>query len=128
MSREVGPYKLVKRIKDFTMATSIIGAWQKFQAINRSKENDRIMFNKTARTLLCFVLLVALPYGLPGLNRYRLLPSIKFAVTRNPDQEAILQIENHEEINGNSKALKLVARPGEIEDPLCTALEKFFAA
>jgi lysophospholipase L1-like esterase len=110
------------------MATRIIGTWQKFQALNRRKENERVIFNKTSRALLGFVMLVALPYALPGLQRFRLLPALTPGATKTLEQETPQQLEGVTESASDAKVLNVEVKPREIEDPSGKALDSFFAA
>jgi lysophospholipase L1-like esterase len=110
------------------MATKIIGISRSLQGLQESLENERVIFSKTSRTLLCFVLLVALPYALPGLSRFRLLPVMKSAAPNSDSQQAGAQAENLNEIAVDSGLLKLEAKPGEIEDPSGKALRNLFTS
>lgn len=110
------------------MATRIIGTLRSFQTVKESRKNDYVIFGKTSRTIFCFVLLVALPYAIPGLNRFRLLPALNHSAPQTGSQEVTAQVENVSEIVTASGTLKLETKPGEIEDPSRKALGKFFAA
>src|SRR5262249_50760890 len=92
---------------------------------------------KTARTLMLFVVLALLPYGLPAFSRYRVLVP---ASLRNliglraglaSDAPPIVQdgLSQPAQANDEVKASAVqAARPGEIEDPSGRALDAFFAA
>src|SRR5689334_4708718 len=110
------------------MATRILGTLRSFQTVKESRKNDHVIFAKTSRTIFCFVLLVSLPYVLPGLHRFRLLPVLNHSTSQTASLEASTQIENVSEIVTTSGTLKLETKPGEIEDPSGKALGNFFAA
>ncbi|MBI3652154.1 MAG: hypothetical protein HY231_14130 [Acidobacteria bacterium] len=106
------------------MTTRMIGSGQKIQRLTRQQKTSRVVFNKTSQTLLSFVLLVALPYALPGLRRFRLWPALPFGASPKANQETGEDGENPNENPANSS----VVQPGEIEDPGGKALNHFFAA
>ncbi len=110
------------------MATRIIETLRSFQAIKKKQGNDRVIFNKTSRTLLCFALLGVLPYASPRLIRYRLLPSLHFIAPKHENQNTLVQVENANENGTNSDVLKLEMKVGEIEDSTGRALDYFFAS
>jgi len=92
---------------------------------------------KTARTLMLFVALALLPYGLPGLSRYRVLvPNALInliGVRAGLASDAPLAAQDGSpqpaQANDEVKASAVrAARPGEIEDPSGRALNAFFAA
>ena len=96
---------------------------------------DSPLGGKTARTLLLFVALALLPYGLPAMRRYRVLvpaPIISVFGTRvglasevqSAAQDRPVDLAREEE-----KAVPVAAPvPGEIEDPSGHALDGFFGA
>jgi lysophospholipase L1-like esterase len=108
------------------MATRIISTLRSFQAVKESRKNDRVIFSKTSQTIFCFVLLVALPYAIPSLSRFRLLPGLSHNASNAEAQEVSAQIENINEIATTSGGVKLETKPGEIEDPSGKALRNFF--
>jgi lysophospholipase L1-like esterase len=110
------------------MATRFIGTVRSFQAGKDTPKKDRVIFSKTSRTLFCFVLLVALPYALPGLSRFRLLPALNPVVSKSASQETAAQSEYVDELVTTSDVLKPQAKPGEIEDPSGKAMHSFFAS
>jgi lysophospholipase L1-like esterase len=110
------------------MATRIIGTLRSFQTVKESQKSDRVIFSKTSRTLLCFILLVALPYVLPGLSRFRVLPAFNHPTSKTEPQETGSLVETVSEIATSAGILKLETKPGEIEDPSGKALHGFFAS
>jgi lysophospholipase L1-like esterase len=127
-AEEANQLPIDERIGDRHMATRSILTWPKFQAKNRQREDDYVIFNKTARTLLFFALFVTLPYGLPGLNRYRLLPFFKFGRTNSVEQGIPSQSQDVDAREGRAGVANGNRKPGEIEDPTGNALDSFFAA
>jgi lysophospholipase L1-like esterase len=110
------------------MARRIIGTFRSIQAVRERRRNDRVIFNKTSRTLLCFALLAVMPYASPRLSHFRLLPSLTFTAPKNENQNTLAQAENANESATNSEVLKLGTKAGEIEDPTGKVLHSFFAA
>lgn len=90
---------------------------------------------KTARTLVLFIALALLPYGLPALSRYRVLvPAalINLIGVRAGLASAAAGDASDNPIQQATEAIKAgavqAAKPGEIEDPSGRALDAFFAA
>jgi lysophospholipase L1-like esterase len=103
-------------------------------------ETDRTILGKTAQTLFLFVVLAALPYLIPGLERYRvLIPSTLISIFRRPAempsesapstiaQSAQPQTEIINQIESDKQAVE-ESVPGQIEDPSGHALDKFFSS
>jgi lysophospholipase L1-like esterase len=103
---------------------------------------NHALLGKTARTLMLFVSLVALPYAVPSLGRYRVLvPSgLLHAFGTHANQTNAPQVDVSGDVvqaadfrqddgaQKNPSAVKVSVKPGEIEDPSGQALDHFFAA
>jgi len=106
--------------------------------ITTISDNHHALFSKPARTLACFILLAALPYGVPALSRFRVLvPSSVLSLLRIQTGEAAIStgitssetlIEVSAASSFSSPAGEIKATPGEIEDPSGHALDGFFAS
>jgi lysophospholipase L1-like esterase len=99
------------------------------------RSRDHVLLNKTARVLMLFVALAALPYAVPSLNRYRvLLPSTISNLLNVRAGEAAGDVVEAESLRpddiADSKTTDAVQPiiPGKIEDPSGHALDSFFAA
>ena len=100
-----------------------------------AKGQSHPLTSKTARTLMLFIALALLPYGLPVLNRYRVLVPASLSnligvrAGLASDAAPAVQDSLPQPANGEVKASAVrAARPGEIEDPSGRALDAFFAA
>lgn len=91
---------------------------------------ERAMFNKTARTVMIFVALVALPYATPSLSRYRLLAQSTHLNVAG--ETRVSELAEPEQVSSVSSPLSIESArqvaPGKIEDPSGHALDLFFEA
>lgn len=103
--------------------------------MSKTRRQRHTLAGKTARTLLLFVTLALLPYGLPALSRYRVLvpASLVHLIAVRPGLASDAQVSAEDDLpqpasdearSGDVRA----ASPGEIEDPSGHALDGFFAA
>ena len=96
----------------------------------------RVLRGKTARALVCFIALAALPYFVPSLARYRLpMPASVLSLLERRGHSspastaAPAQASDRVKADDRAQAeTKIEAKPGEIEDPSGKALNHFFAA
>ena len=88
-------------------------------------DGSDVLMGKTARTLVSFLMLAILPYLVPGLGRYRILPASTLLQTNAKEivPESVSPSREQESIKPETEAT-----PGEIEDPSGHALENFFNA
>src|SRR5262245_22591225 len=111
------------------MATRIINPLLLLQAVVEKRKSERFIFSKTARTLLCFVALALLPYAVPRLSHFRILPAVlshPLAISSGKSEAAPLA-EAEQASDAQTANDRLEVRPGEIEDRTGHALDHFFA-
>src|SRR5438552_3815929 len=99
----------------------------------RSQSARHVLLGKTAQVFICFVVLAALPYCVPRLDRYRvLMPSGVINLLQRPSQP--VAASTPVSMPGSNRAAvvvrtqvetKIEAKPGEIEDASGKALDHF---
>ncbi|MGA9769726.1 MAG: GDSL-type esterase/lipase family protein [Blastocatellia bacterium] len=96
------------------------------------KLRGHVLLNKTARALMIFVALASLPYGVPSLNRYRVLvPATLINLLRahaNESSDEAEQADSSDTADSKPTIAVQPATPGKIEDPSGHALDTIFAA
>jgi lysophospholipase L1-like esterase len=96
------------------------------------EKTGRVIAGKTARTLAFFVVLVVLPYAVPGMDSYRVLPATLLSLLRVRAGEAAVKSNPSQGLEAAVKDdpadRSTESNPGEIEDPSGRALDRFFEA
>ena len=87
-------------------------------------DGSYVLLGKTSRTILSVLLLALLPYLVPGLERYRILPALRTSATENAKEPVPQAAKTDLDVVQTDT----VATPGEVEDLSGHALEKFFSA
>ena len=92
-------------------------------------DGSYVLVGKTSRTLVSILLLSLLPYLVPGLERYRILPaSTVFGTIASGNAQRSADPADRTEPESRAGQAEGKATPGEIEDPSSLALENFFKA
>jgi lysophospholipase L1-like esterase len=87
------------------------------------------LMSKTARTLAGFVILALLPYAIPGLGRYRILPVATVVGWIGARQSPQANPQSGQEgLDDHASREKIRGTPGELEDPTGHELDHFFGA
>ncbi len=82
------------------------------------------LFSKPARTILCFAVMAVMPYLIPRLHHWRLLPPVRTASVLSPGPAQATAAPARQAPIGAPADTS----PGEVEDPSGRALDHFFTA
>jgi lysophospholipase L1-like esterase len=98
-------------------------------AERNQSDGSYVLLGKTARTLVSFLLLAILPYLVPGLGRYRILPASTMLGTsaKESARESASQA-GKAELGSRAGQTEVEPTPGGVEDLSGQALEHFFRA
>ena len=96
---------------------------------SKLSDGGYVLLGKTARTLVIFLMLGLLPYLVPGLGRYRILPAstVLGTIANVSAQQSVTQAAKTEP-ESRAVQTEVEATPGEVEDRSGHALENFFKA